>query len=416
MSKYLKIIFLLFLFFSNNALAISLDEAIDLGLKNSKEYKIEKYYLESAKNNQKSAMSEFLPELSFSYKTGKKQNIRSDDSGSDKFRAERDNSLSLTQPVFNGMRGVASLKKGRAEYMAQKFKLENFTRELTVKIINSYLENLKLDKSVKLAKTNVSYYKKILNKTKLKGSLTSENEIIDNKIGYYNAKRDLEELENKLIQESLEYENLIGVKPQNLEPIKIQMTISKLEDLLEGKSANPAVMQKHHEVNSFKQAYRKEVGNLAPKVNISANYSKQENLVYLGGGDLESKAIFLEIKVPLFQKGSEYFAIKKAKYDLEIKQEEFHLTAKEIEKKINQAFKNYHYAKQSYDQNLNIFRLSKEKLQRNEQSYALQAVSIILLLQVKIAKNEAELKFLQAESNLYSAYYQLKLLTTNIIN
>ena len=416
MSKYLTIISIILLFFSSNALAITLDEAIDLGLENSKEYKIEQYYLDSAKNNKKSGMSEFLPEISFSYQTGKKQNVRSDGSGLDSFRAERANTLSLSQPIFNGMRGISTLKKGEAEYLAQKFKLEIFKRELILKIINSYIENLKFEKVAKLARDNLTYYQKILSQVKSKGSLVSENEIIDNKIGYYNAKRDLEELENNLVQINLEYENLTGAKPQNLENIKDEMPLADLEDLLQDMSINPEIMQKQQEVNSFKQAYWQELGNLSPKVNISASYSDQENLVYLDGGDLASKSVFLEVKVPIFQKGNEYFGIKKAKYALKIKQQEFDLTVTEVEKKFNQAFQNYHYAKKSYEQIFDIFNLSKQKLAKNQKSYNLKALSVISLLKAKIERNEAEIRFHEAKANLYTTYYKLKLLTSGFNN
>ncbi len=411
MSKYLKITSIILLFFSSNALAITLDEAIDLGLENSKEYKIEKYYLKSAQNNKKTGMSEFLPEVSLSYQTGKKQNIRSDGAGTDDFLTEKTNTLSVTQPVFNGMRGVSTLKQGKAEYLAQKFKLEDFKRELILRIVTNYLETLRLEKTLKLTKDNVEYYRRILSKTRSKGSLTSENEIIDNKIGYYNAKRDLEEVENKLQQARFEYENLIGTKPENLDDVKTEMVELNLEELLKEKSLNPALMQKHHEVTALKESYKKEIGNLSPKVNISANYSKQENLVYLDGGDLESKSIMLDVTVPLFQKGNEYFGIKKAKYDLQIKKEEFQLTSLEVEKKINQAFKEYDYSKKSYDQILNIFSLARQKLSRNQKSYNIRALSLISLLKIRIERNEAEIKFHEAKANLYNAYYKLKLLT-----
>lgn len=415
MKIYLKIISIIFItLLSNKAIAITLDEAIDLGLTNSKEYKIEKYYLKSAENNKRAGMSEFLPEVSLSYQTGKKQNIRSDGAGTDDFLTEKTNTLSVTQPVFNGMRGISTLKQGSAEYLAQKFKLEDFKRELILRIATNYLETRRLEKTLKLTKDNVEYYRRILSRTKSKGSLTSENEIIDNKIGYYNAKRNLEEAENKLQQARFEYENLIGVKPENLEDTKKEMLALSLEDLLKDKSLNPALMQKHYEVAALKQAYKKEVGSLAPKVNISANYSKQENLVYLDGGNLESKSIMLDVTIPLFQKGSEYFGIKKAKYDLKIKKEEFQLTSLEVEKKINQSFKEYDYSKKSYDQISNIFSLAKRKLARNNKSYNLRALSLISLLKIRIERNESEIKFHEAKANLYAAYYKLKLLTKDI--
>ena len=314
------------------------------------------------------------------------------------------------------MRGISSIKQGKFEYLAQKYQLENFKRELILEIVNIYIEIMTLEKNLKLTKNNVSYYRQILNKTKSKGSLTSENEIIDNKIGYYNATRDLEDLTNKLNQAKLEYQNLTGEKPINIENIDLKLPNIILDDLLKGKAQNPEIKQRQNELNALKQAYRKEIGNLSPKVNITANYSKQENLVYLDGGDLESKSVYLDVKIPLFQKGSEYFGIKKAKYDLRIKKEEFDLTNQDIEKKIKQYFKEYNSNKKIYEDSVNILSLARAKLKRNQRSYNLRALSLIKLLQIKIEKNNLEIKFYEAKNNLYQSYYKLTLLTQDIMD
>ena len=409
--KIIKITIIIYLLFSNSVFAANLEDAIDLTLSNSKKYKIEKLQLKSAKNNQKTAISEFLPDILANIQRGKKQNIRSDGSGTDDFLTEQTNSLSLTQPVFNGMRGISSIKQGKFEYLAQKYQLENFKRELILEIASIYFEIMTLEKNLKLTKDNVSYYRQILNKTKSKGSLTSENEIIDNKIAYVNAQRDSEDLTNKLNQAKLEYQNLTGEKGVNIENIDLKLPNIILDDLLKGKSQNPEIKQRQNELNALKQAYRKEIGNLSPKVNITANYSKQENLVYLDGGDLESKSVYLDVKIPLFQKGNEYFGIKKAKYDLRIKKEEFNLTNQDIEKKIKQYFKEYNSNKKIYEDSVNILSLARAKLKRNQRSYNLRALSLIKLLQIKIEKNNLAIKFYEAKNNLYQTYYKLKLLT-----
>lgn len=391
--------------------ATTLDEAINLGLNNSKTYKIEKYYLKSAQNNKNNAISEFLPDISLSYQNGRKQNIRSDGAGTQDFLVERSNTLSFTQPIFDGMRGVAALKQGESQFLAQKFKLENFKRELTLKIINNYFENLKLRQIKQLVAKNVKNYQLILAKIASKSLLVSENDIIDSKIGYYNAKKYLEEVKNNLKQAEIEYEILTGQKADNLIELEAKLKPLILENILQNKALNPSLIQKGHEVKAYKQAYKKEIGNLSPKVNLSANYSKQQNLVYLDGGDLENKSVFIEVKIPLFQKGVEYFGIKKAKYDLEIKKEEQQLTLLEVEKNIKQSFSQYDYAKKNYDQIKKLFNLSKAKLYRNYKSYNIKAISLIDLLRIKITRNEAAIKFYEAKANLYQSYYKLLLIT-----
>ena len=61
--KIIKITIIIYLLFSNSVFATNLEDAIDLTLSNSKKYKIEKLQLKSAKNNQKTSISEFLPDI-----------------------------------------------------------------------------------------------------------------------------------------------------------------------------------------------------------------------------------------------------------------------------------------------------------------------------------------------------------------
>ena len=70
----LKYIFTITIFLLPNALcANNLAGAIENGLKNSREYIIETHRLNSAKNNQRSGVSEFLPNVELSYQIGEKQ-------------------------------------------------------------------------------------------------------------------------------------------------------------------------------------------------------------------------------------------------------------------------------------------------------------------------------------------------------
>jgi len=386
---------------------------VEQGLENSKQFKIESLKLKAALNNQKAYMSDFLPNIELSYQIGEKQDIRSDNSGSDEFQTEKTNSLSITQPIFNGFKSVANIKKGEAEYKAQFYQLENYKRELILEIIRIYLENSEYKKIETLINKNHQYYWSILDAEKAKGALTSMAEIIDHNIGFINNKNELKDIENKIAKARFEYETIIGDYPENMisftpleETIDTNAIANKLID-------NPIIQQKYFELQINEQEYKKTFGNFAPTIELSASQTKQENLVYLDGGNLETKAITLDVKVPLFQKGNEFFAMKEARYNKTISEEEYSLTKLDIEKQINIALKEYNYAKENAVSNSKIHKLLSKKYNKNYQSYKIKTIGKTELLTSRIERNKALIKTYEANIKLTIAYFKLMLLTDN---
>jgi outer membrane protein TolC len=397
----------------NNAMAFDLFDAVKQGLENSKQFKIESLKLKAALNNQKSYMSEFLPNIELSYQIGEKQNIRSDNTGSHEFQTEKTNSLSITQPIFNGFKSVTNIKKGKAEYKAQFYQLENYKRELILEMIRIYLENSEYQKIKNLIQENHQYYWSILDAEKAKGTLTSMAEIIDHNIGFINNKNELNDIENKIAKARFEYETIIGEYPETITsftPLNVTIDENTIANKL---SDNPLVQQKYFELQTNELEYKKTIGNFAPTIQLSANQSKQVNLVYLDGGDLEAKTITLDLTVPLFQKGNEFFALKEARYNKGISEEEYFLTKLDIEKQINITLREYNYARENATSSINIYNLISQKYNKNYQSYKIKTISKTELLISKIDRNKALIKSYEANIKLAIAYFKLILLTEN---
>ena len=113
----------------NISYAITLNEAVSLGIKSSPEYLMEKNKLKMAENNNRSTISGFLPNISLNYQTGIKQDVRGDSDTDDDFGNETSESISLTQPLFNGFKTLNNIKQGKFEYLAEKERFEFFERE-----------------------------------------------------------------------------------------------------------------------------------------------------------------------------------------------------------------------------------------------------------------------------------------------
>ncbi len=407
MKKY----FIIFCLVAFSAQAKTLSEVINLGLENSNQYQIEKHNLKAALNSKKSSISEFLPEISFNYERGSQQNIREDESVDDRFQTQQIQTLSVTQPIFQGFKGVQAVKQGDADYAAQQYAFVAFENELIFELISNYLEVSEYQKIIERAKANLWYYDQLLKSTIAKGKLTSDNEIIDYKINYYNALNQRENFANKLRQAESQYFRLTGQTATELPLLNEEPKNLILEDLLVKALSNPNIKQKYYELKSSKAAYKSEIGNLAPQINLSASHSKQDNAVFLDGEDLETKEITVNVTIPLFQKGSEYFAIKESKYNLEIKKQEYQLMIKEIEQQVKQYYAEYDYARKNYKSLRSINYLNYQKLEKSQKSFDLGLLDKIALNNAKINYGDAKINLAEAKIDYFKSYWQLKLLT-----
>jgi outer membrane protein len=410
MFKYWTLIILSIFYFSNSY-SITLNQAVEIGLQNSHEYIMELNRLKAAENANKSNISAYLPNISLNYQTGIKQDIRGDSDSNDDFGNETSENISLSQPIFNGFKSINNSNKSEFEFLAASKAFEYFERDLIYRIIESYIELQKWQKVKFFTKQNLNNYYVILKQIKSKASYGSNNELIDYKINFALAKQELRLIEKHLFDAELEFQNLVSSDFNELSDPDIELHHLELNLLLKDINSNPEAMQKHYEYLALLAENKILTGELLPKISLEASHTKQSNVVYLNGEDLETKSILLDVKIPLFNQGSRFFNIKEGRYNANIKAQEYELTLAKIKKEISSKYKEYNLHYNDYNQVFKIHKLIANKLAKNQKSYNLNLLDKVSLLKLKIDKNEAEIKFIESDSNLYKAYFKIKTLT-----
>ena len=301
----IKTIFLisLLLLKYNTVFATVLNMAIEEAINYSKELKIQQYYLKSANSTQYEAYSEFLPDVAVNIQYGEKKNNSL--VNHDKFTDEENQTITLSQPLFQGFGGISKLKQGKNIYLSSSYAYQKFKQELIIKVIISYLNLYKVRKELAIAQQNQDLYHKILEQINLQKNLISESDKIHYQINLANSVAFVEESKATLAQETLNYKILVGKIDEDL--ILPQIKNLNTDQILKQEIENhPIVKEKYHNYLASKAHTKSNLSKFSPKVNLIARGSKQKDVIYLDGKDQETRSIYIDISIPIFQKGLEY--------------------------------------------------------------------------------------------------------------
>ena len=410
--NFLKKIFigtLIFVIQTSYVGAKTIDQSINDAINNSKELKAREYYLKSAKSYQYEGYIEFLPEVSASVQYGEKKNNRLEND--DRFQDEENRTLTLSQPLFQGFGGVQKLKQGKNTYLSSLNSYNNFKQELVIKAISNFLNLHKARKKVEISKENKEFHEKILEQIKLRKNLISESEKINYEINFANSISSLEESESELEQAISDYKILTGKIDENLNLPEIdEKDFEDNHDSYNLSSKHPAVKEKYHSYIASKANSKISISEFSPTANLVLTRRDQKDVVYLGGDDLEEKSIYLDVTIPIFQKGLEYSNLSKTRNEERAKKYEYEHVRDEISEEISRSLREYKSKKQIFKSKKRILALTENQYQKQKTNFDYGKVDLIGFYQSKIKYNESLLESLEARVNMQILYYKIKLL------
>ncbi len=332
-----------FLIICNHSNAATLNEALQNALSNNSDIKLEKSRLGQVKATKGDAISEFLPDINATYQRGRQKNnaVGIDRGDLDKMNDQDVKQLNFTQPIFSGFSSYNNaqeikynIKSATEYYKSKKF-------EILLTAAESYLNLFKAKNLVNLKTEDEENTKKLLEliRGRNKSGEVGGSEVIKYQTFVSTAVSDRLMAKKDLFKAEEEYSKIIGRNDEDIFlPIVNKAKLSdNSQDLVElATSNNPYLKTYQFKIKAARSAVNKSKGKFAPTVEISASMSEQENVTYLNNRDLRSEAVYLNIKVPLFQKGTEYFGMSKANRNLSFAKREYQTTKENIIKDVKQ--------------------------------------------------------------------------------
>lgn len=382
-----KILIIILLLTTSNSFAITLEDAINSAKENNYEIKSQEYSYKAAKSEKLKALGGFLPQVSVNINNGsRKTKIGSAQRINDDVNRK---SFTASQNLFNGFGSVSELKKANNILKREKAIKDSKLQQVTLNVIKSYLDILKYQKLLEVGKENLKSQKNLLyyvtRKFKVKDATKSE--IAKAEADYIKAKNDQAQTQNHLFLSKANFIRYTGLSSvDTLTEIKesVESDNQNIDQLYEiALGANPEIQAAKYEFIAAKHNANVSKSALSPKVTLNFDISEEKNSLYLNNQQERDASVYLNVNVPIFNSGQNYFDIssssnskKKEKYNYEaVKKQIYNSIIEYSNKKRNYEF-SYKSAKELERAN-NIY---LRTLRREEK---LGTKSIIELLEAK---------------------------------
>lgn len=398
------------LLFSQNANCENLQQAVDIAKANNRNIKLERIRLDATKTTKTQAISEFLPSVKGNIQYGNRNSFYQGQTY-DRSGKQRSEELSVEQPLFDGLHSVSKYREADLKIKSGSSKTSDKVQEVSFLAIQAYCNLFRYQEILKLQEEN----KKLANKFLALVQRRKEARIIDKsdiiKFTYeasINEEKYLDAL-NRLNKAKFDYKTIVGELHENL--VNPQIT----EENFEAQKVLETVTNNNHNIRSYhynylasKASYNAEKSTFAPKVSLTASTNKQTNVLYLNGKDLDSRSVFVNVSIPIFQKGVEYANLQKAGYDRDAAREEYEITKENVVKEVNQALEEYAFFQQMNKTNKNLFELAKNRAEIFTKRSAKKVEDPIESIRVKIEANEREINYIDSQMELVIAHYKIK--------
>jgi outer membrane protein TolC len=213
---------------------LTLQDALEIGLKNSKELRISKSKLTSADARVTEAASQLLPQLKFTASYMRLSNVPPFEVQIQPFMTQPyiisntilDNynlKLSLQQPLFTGLRLLSLRSAAKENYRAEESSYSSSLNDAELNIENTFWNYYKAQQLKSVLQDNLRQVKNHLDDTKnfLKNGLATQNDVLKLEVEYSNIELQAIEADNNIDVARLNLNRIIGLPLETSTEIKV---------------------------------------------------------------------------------------------------------------------------------------------------------------------------------------------------
>jgi outer membrane protein TolC len=407
--KILLPVLILLVFSPKSVFSVTLEEAISYAEVNSNNIQLENYRLEAAKTLKIEAISAFLPNIRANLRYGQKKDNH--DLRDKSFNHEGIEEIRAEQPLYDGMRSVSKYQEADYKIKAALAQNNDKKQEVAFNAANAYLELFRYQEISKLQKQNKAFADKILSLV----TRRKEVRIIDNseiiKFNYEIAAIEEKYLNSisKFLKAQFDYQNVIGKLDDNLKAPNLKADLLKSDQIIATILAKNYYLQSsHYNYLASKLNYSAEKSKLLPSVSLAGSISREKNVTYLQGKDLNAKLISLNIAIPIFSGGVEYANIIRAKNQSLASLKEYEIGKDNLLKESAKVIEEYQFLTKLNIANKKLSDLAQNRKNIIDKRFMAGFEDQIDLMRSKLELNERKIDYLNPEIDLNLAYYKIK--------
>lgn len=406
---------------SNNALALNLNEALEQTYKNNETINAKRYEVKVIKSNRNLAVSGFMPTIEANIQRGEKELEYSPSTIASDSKTDIENdSISLSQPIIKSGRTVLEIGARQNLLKAAKGDLLSTEQQIHTEAIFAYTETLKTEEVLQLAKDRESSLKRSYEYAfaRFRVGEATKTEVETANARHARSQSETVIAKNNLKQANENFLKIVGLDAANLEnldyknyDLKTNNLNIKEEIVSNALRNNPSIQVAEYNHQSNKLYKRKSKSEFFPELSFNAskskytNYSTNSSKYY----DIDDTSYSFNLKVPLFQAGTEYFGAAKANSQYNQSKYNLALTKKEVRESAINAYNNLQASKAVVKSEITNVKAAKLALESIQEEERLGLKTIIDVLDSKRDFYDAEEGRIDAEYAQIRSFYQLEL-------
>tara|TARA_R110002096_G_scaffold87831_1_gene201422 strand:- start:13559 stop:14971 length:1413 start_codon:yes stop_codon:yes gene_type:complete len=409
---------------------ITLQDAIELALKNNYQLKTAKNNLDLAEYRITSEMADFLPSISssigYSAQTGQ-QFVQEQLAFTDVTSSSASGRISANIPIFNGFSNILTLRSSKASRLSSEESLNRIKENVIFEAATRYLQVLLNTQLLEDAIDNLETSQKVLEQTKAQVEVGSRPsvDLYNQEATVANNEFTVTQRENSLKLSKLQLVRSLQIDPlgeyefivPNFDPASAQasaMAGYNIRDLIdEALISRSDLKSTEFNIQSLKYSLDIAKGSLLPTISgsatLSSSYSDQARDP-LTGGDATfndqffdqrvNKSIGLSLSLPIFSNWNRMTQIQSAKVSLKNAELGLENSTLQIIQEVTQAFNDYSsYASQLTAAGKSLVAAEKA-FETQQERYNVGASTLIEL-------SQSQTQFFNAQSSKTSAMYNL---------
>ncbi|EEU32653.1 hypothetical protein HMPREF0946_00726 [Fusobacterium vincentii 3_1_36A2] len=415
----MKKILTVFLLMTNIILArdLTLEQAIDLSLSNSKEMKISEKNLDISKLNVNKAIKNALPSVTYAgaYTVGEHERQILTQSERDRVNKKRGytQNLKLTQPLFTGGAVTAGIKGAKAyeniasySYLQSKIQNRLDTIKIFSDIINAErnLEALKYSEGVLLKR-----YQKQEEQLKLR--LITKTDVLQTEYSIEDIRAQMINIKNVIDTNMEKLYIRTGInksEPLNLIPFDIPNNFSEKinlnSDLKQAINESLSAKLAEEQVKVASATRMAAVGDLLPKVNAFASYGTGERTTFERSYKDGEWTGGIEVSWKVFSFGSDLDNYRVAKLQEEQEELKETSTKENIEINVRSAYLNVLSLEKQIASQSKALEAAKVNFELNQEKYDAGLISTVDYLDFENTYRRARIAYNKVLLDYYYAF------------
>ena len=390
----------------SQANVVTLKQALVKGYTTNPQLKAAAANLEASNEDGFIAFSGFLPTVTASGSMG----IQKSEVGVNEVEDDtKQYSISVEQPLFRGGATLFAMDRAKNQIEASRQRYKSTEQEIMLNVVRAYM-NLVRDRGIyKLSILNERALQQQLNSTKVRFDLGdfTITDVAQAKSRLALATADKISAEGQLVSAESDFQSVIGSKattlskPANLP--KIPATVRQALDI--SKQNNPELLASKADYKASDQAVNEAYSSLSPTISAVGSLNHQENNIF--GTDIDTQSVTANVNFPLYQAGTRYSNIRRAKRRAENAKQLSINSQRVVDADVISAWKNVETTSSAIEANKTAVNSSKIALDGAKEEMNLGVRSILDVLDTERDYFNSQIRLLRAETDYVVSIYSL---------